>query len=384
MAAAACVALAAGAMSSAAPASAAEVSDPVATGLHMPLQIQVTWSGSVLVGDADRVARVRADGQVSDLVTDDGVDGVAAGRYGRVFYTRTQQPGVAQIRVRRPSGALRTVADLAAYEAAHNPDKGNRYGLQGLTPECADQVPEDFRDHPGGIDSHPYALARTHRGLLVADAGGNDILLVNSKGIRTVAVLPAQPLVVTQEAASGNGLPDCVVGKTFNFEPVPTDVEVDRSGRLYVTTLPGGPEDPSLGARGSVYRISTKVMSHGSWRQHERRSLHRHGDDWGNRRDGGWGRRHGGGWGHSHGGGDPRIQRVATGFAGATNVAVSPWCEIYVAEMFGNRISRVGRKGPVPIATVNQPAALEWAGGTLYATTDALTPGSGKLVTIEP
>ena len=46
----------------------------------------------------------------------------------------------------------------------------------------------------------------------------------------------------------------CTVGHKFYFEPVPTDVEV-HDGLLYVTTLPGGPEDPSLGARGKVYTV---------------------------------------------------------------------------------------------------------------------------------
>ena len=72
-----------------------------------------------------------------------------------------------------------------------------------------------------------------------------------------VAVLPAQaPLVVSAEAAAANQLPDCVVGSTFIAEPVPTDVEIAGDGSLYVSTLPGGPEDPSLGARGSVYKVN--------------------------------------------------------------------------------------------------------------------------------
>ena len=36
-------------------------------------------------------------------------------------------------------------------------------------------------------------------------------------------------------------------------------VEVGPHHRLYVTTLPGGPEDPSFGARGSVYKLSDRV-----------------------------------------------------------------------------------------------------------------------------
>ena len=44
----------------------------------------------------------------------------------------------------------------------------------------------------------------------------------------------------------------------MRFEPVPTDVEMGPDGMLYVSTLPGGPEDGSLGANGSVYRVDPR------------------------------------------------------------------------------------------------------------------------------
>ena len=49
------------------------------------------------------------------------------------------------------------------------------------------------------------------------------------------------------------------MGKVYRFEPVPTDVELAPNGKkLYVTSLPGGPEDPSLGANGRVLRVKLK------------------------------------------------------------------------------------------------------------------------------
>ena len=51
-------------------------------------------------------------------------------------------------------------------------------------------------------------------------------------------------------------VPACVAGHEYAFEPVPTDVELGPDGWLYVSSLPGGPEDPSLGARGAVFRVS--------------------------------------------------------------------------------------------------------------------------------
>ena len=64
------------------------------------------------------------------------------------------------------------------------------------------------------------------------------------------------PTTITREAARQFGLPTCTIGKTYAFEAVPTDVELGPDGMLYVSVLPGGPEDPSLGARGAIYRVS--------------------------------------------------------------------------------------------------------------------------------
>jgi sugar lactone lactonase YvrE len=132
-------------------------------------------------------------------------------------------------------------------------------------------------------------------------------------------------------------MPPCVVGGKFVAEPVPTDVEVGPRGKLYVSTLPGGPEDPSFGARGSVYEVNPW---NGRWKQ------------------------------------------VATGFAGATNLAVTPWGTIYVSELFGNQISKVVGNHGVPLVSVPSPAGLEWFHGKLVAGIDAFA--SGKIVTITP
>jgi hypothetical protein len=142
---------------------------------------------------------------------------------------------------------------------------------------------------------------------------------------------------VTAEAAAANQLPDCVVGTTFIAEPVPTDVELGPNGQLYVSTLPGGPEDPSLGARGSVYRINP--------------------------------------W-------SGRVRQVATGFAGAVNLAVSPSGTIYVSELFGNQVSKVVGDHGVPVASVPSPSGLEWSHGKLYAAINSLD--AGQIVTITP
>ena len=63
------------------------------------------------------------------------------------------------------------------------------------------------------------------------------------------------------EVAAAFGLDPCVVGHTYAFEPVPTDVEQGPGGKLYVSTLPGGPEDGSLGPLGSVYLVDPRSGS---------------------------------------------------------------------------------------------------------------------------
>ena len=124
-------------------------------------------------------------------------------------------------------------------------------------------------------------------------------------------MLPPQPTEVTAEGAGALGLPDCTIGSTFAFEPVPTDVEVAKGGKLIVSLLPGGPEDPSLGARGAVYQVKAGSGGH-----------HHHG----------YGR-------HGNHGSRGKVKLLAGGFLGATNVAIGDRGEIYVAELFGGKVS---------------------------------------------
>ena len=316
----------------------------LADGLVGPLQIDVGAWGNVLVAQdfIGTLSEVRHDGTVKDLASNGGeVAGVAYGPFGIKFFT--QGPGEAGADVPTslvallPNGRQKVIADLGAYEASKNPDQVISYGLQGASQDCLDQWPTDQFGPPvytGQVDSHPYALATTPFGLFVADAAGNDILFVDWFGhIRTVAVLPAVPVTVTQELADLYGLPQCVVGLTNLFEGVPTDVELGPDGSLYVSSLPGG-EVPEAG---SVLKINPFTG---------------------------------------------RIRTVGGGLNLATNVAVAPNGTVYAAELGANRVSKVTAAGPVPVADVNEPGGLEWANGRLYATADIF--GSGKIVTLAP
>ena len=48
-----------------------------------------------------------------------------------------------------------------------------------------------------------------------------------------------------------------------------------------------------------------------------------------------------------------------------------------MTELFGNRVSKVAHGGPVPVADLTQPAAIEWSKGGLLATADIEGFGQG-------
>ena len=140
-------------------------------------------------------------------------------------------------------------------------------------------------------------------------------------------------------------MPDCVVGVTYAFEPVPTDVEVGADGALYVTTLPGGPRARALGARGALWKFTPST-------------------------------------------GD--LQKIADGFLGATNLALGWKGEIDVAEYFAGKISVVKKNGKKSdYAALQNVIAVETAAdGTLWAGTTinldpTLPPVPGTIVQVQ-
>lgn len=248
---------------------------------------------------------------------------------GRTYaYTGTDAAG-AYLKIVGTHGSRRV--DLGAYEASHNPDGNVTYGVIAGGNPCANavlgQMTGGQATYKGVVESHPYAVAWMGGGnWAVADAAGNDILKVSSSGrVSTVAVLPTQPLKITAAMASSLGLPSCVVGVTYAFEPVPTDVE-SMYGQLWVSTLPGGPEDASLGARGKVYVVNPWL-------------------------------------GRSH--------MVAGGFLGATNLAVRPNGTIYVTELFAGKITGINWFKRWTVISVPRPLAVEVHGSSLWFATMA-------------
>jgi hypothetical protein len=324
----------------------------LADGLISPLSLAVADGGTTYVTQnfAGILAKVRPGRSPKVLYHAKGgneVGGVSV-RHGRVVFTETSSdaqgnPADSWVKVLGRHGKARTIAHVRAYENRTNPDGNVTYGARGISPSCASQWPTAQAGPPvyqGITDSHPYATWQTGRLTYVADAGMNAIISINGGGrIRTVAVLPPVPVKITPQLASGVGIPSCAVGLTYYGEPVPTDVEKAADGRLLVTTEGGGlGEQMPLGA---LYRIK----------------------------------------GH-------HAKKIVGGLSAPIGLAVGGRGEVYVSELFGGAIVKVKHHGKKArtYAKVNQPGALDWSGGHLYATTDVLVgtdPGSapgGKVV----
>jgi hypothetical protein len=216
------------------------------------------------------------------------------------------------------------VADLGAFEAEHNPDSRRTYGFLNLAPDCASQLPPNMpglKRYTGIVESNPYALAHAPGGgWYVTDAAGNDVLKVSRNGaIKVVYVTRPQRMVITAEAAAATGLPACTAGEKFAFEGVPTDVEVSRTGRLFVSLLPGGPESPALGARGKVVKVNPRTR---------------------------------------------KSRLVASGFVGATNLALAPRHRMFVTELFANKVTRVYLRTGGTRTTRGRPSRPQWSTAT--------------------
>ncbi len=117
------------------------------------------------------------------------------------------------VRISR-SGNMHIVANLLAYERAHNP--------------------------AGGVkESDPYGILRRDDASIITDAGANDLLRVSDRGrVRTLAVFP--PRMVDFQ------------GQEVPMDAVPTTVVRGADGAFYVGQLTGFPF-PRHGAR--VYRV---------------------------------------------------------------------------------------------------------------------------------
>ncbi|KRE25987.1 ScyD/ScyE family protein [Agromyces sp. Soil535] len=320
--------------------------DTVTLAEHLvgPLTFDVTPNGTLYIGQDFAGLLTKVSGGASEtLATGPGIAAVST--LGDVVTWGEREGDMTQVLasrlMQRAADGTVTSIDVLAWEQANNPDASAEYGFRDLAPDCLAQIPPFLLPfvgpHGGAIDTHVYGSLMLKDVTYVADAGANAVLVVDAAGnISTVAVLPPSSFVATDELAASFGLPECVVGHDFITEPVPTDVELGADGWLYVTSLPGGPEDVSLGARGAVYRVNPATGE---------------------------------------------VQLYASGFAGATGLAVAPNGTVFVAELFGDQVSVITKRGEVSsFADLPFPAGIEWQSGRLYVSTDVF--GDGKVVSI--
>ncbi|HWS59020.1 MAG TPA: ScyD/ScyE family protein [Actinotalea sp.] len=343
------VLLAGASTATAAPPPSAPPSEPtvVADGLITPLSFAVTPRGDVYVGQAfaGTLTHITKEGVRHDVVSVAPASiGAVSVHDGTLTWAQREAEGFevsSAVLFRQAPDGTTTQVDLLASEAAANADQVNTYGIQGLDDACAATIPAELAPfllpYSGRVDSNPYSSLTAAGTTYVADAGANAIFAVSADGgVTTAAVLPPTAILLTEGMAAGFGLDACVAGHEFWAEPVPTDVEMGQDGMLYVTSLPGGAEDASLGANGAVYRVDP-------------------------------------------GTGD--VALVARGFIGATNLAVAPNGTIYVTELFAGRLSAISRSGDLStVAELDQPAAVEWQSGRLYVSTQVF--GNGTILSL--
>jgi hypothetical protein len=241
-------------------------------------------------------------------------------------------------------GAAKQIADLSGFEAAVNPDGGE-------------------------VDSNPFDVEAISGGrALIADAGGNDLLVVDSKGhIDWIATLPDQ-LVSTAHAKTLAGCPSappdlafvCDLPPAIPAQGVATSVAVGPDGAYYVGELKGFPAAPGTSR---VWRIERGAR-------------------------------------HVHCGSSPACRVVADGFTSIVDLTFDQSGKLYVVEMdeasflaaelgqgavggtvnackFGTwKCSTVATGLPLPIA------AAVGKRGSVYALINSLIPGESRVIQV--
>ena len=130
-------------------------------------------------------------------------------------------------------GTLAPILDLAQWEADNNPDAA---------------------DPGSSIDSNPYGLTVTPGGtFLVADAGGNDLVMVKPDGTATAGAVFHARFVPVPVDPNASPAPDPNASPTMApMQAVPTSVTIGPDGAAYVSQLTGAPF-PVGGA--SIWRV---------------------------------------------------------------------------------------------------------------------------------
>jgi hypothetical protein len=299
--------------------------------------------GSLLVADAGAGVVELRKGAGSLVAALPGAADVAPIGRGDMYVIRGGGPGQttgALFRVSR--GGMRQIADLYAFEAAVNP-------------------------HPAAVDSNPFDVEVLGGGhALVADAGGNDLLMVDANGqIDWIAVFPNE-VVPTDDLKTLAGCPAAPPGLGFicglppalPAQAVSTSVAIGPDGAYYVGELKGF---PAPRGRSRVWRVEPGAR-------------------------------------HVQCGSSPECTVVASGFTSIVDLAFGPDGTLYVVEFdeaswaaveFGlatlggtvnacdpatGGCTQVATGLPMPIAVAVDRR------GTRYAAINALVPGAAQVV----
>lgn len=327
-----------------APAANAAPAEEVVTGLVTPLSLAVADDGTVYVAQNFAGMLTKASpGEEAEVIHTDEAGrevGAVSVEDGTVTFATTALGGPQDARVWTldAGGDPTMLANLFRFEKRNNPDGKRRYGILGLDRSCKSKFTKRNRwllPYKGIIESHPYASNVDGNGVTyVADAAANAIFGISDAGkVSTLSVLPPTKVTVTGKFRKSMNLPRCAKGRTMRLEAVPTDVELGPDGDLYVTTLPGGPEDPSLGANGRLYKISPSTGA---------------------------------------------TRRLTGGLVSPVGLAIAPDGTAYVSQLFASSIVEIPVGGdPVPYAEVPFPGDVEVSDGYVYATETDLTNEGG-------
>jgi hypothetical protein len=178
--------------------------------------------GSLLAADAGSGIFEIRGGNFAQVAQLPGVTDVAPIGRGVMFAVTSLGFGGEGKLYRVSRGSTREIADIEEFEARVNPDGGI-------------------------IESNPFDVAvLTGGSALVADAAGNALLIVDSRGrIDWVATLPNE-LVSTANwklifGCPGSGVAECDLPPQLPAQPVATSVAIGPDGAYYVGELKGFP-----------------------------------------------------------------------------------------------------------------------------------------------
>jgi hypothetical protein len=281
-------------------------------------------------------------GQGSLVAALPGVSDIAPIGRGDMYAVTGGGPGPTNGKLYRVSrGHAVQIADLAAYEATVNP------------------VPPEINPNPFDV------AALTGGKALVADAGGNDLLIVDQRGnIDWVATLPDQ-IVSTANAKHLAGCPTppaefafvCGLPDMMPAQPVATSIAIGPDGAYYMGELTGFPGPIGVSR---IWRIEPGTL-------------------------------------HAQCGSSPACSVVKSGFTSIVDLNFGPDGTLYVTEIDEASFLAVELGAPTG-GTVNACNTTNWTctevatgltiptatatdkDGNLYATVAALIPGAAQVI----